>query len=200
MSDLEHVVGIFERGFASVSDGPAQSTNQHGEVYVNLCSGGMRAEGQPIPVLFAKPIAAAYAWLETATAYRAQGDRHLYWRTRPRLEAIDNAGSTYWAVYSRLVVSDIAPVKPPAPVLRKYRSHKLVDAAPILAWFDPNAITAQGPNVTVGSNPDNVETINVPKDFFARGAPTIGDYLVRYEDGYLSWSPKKAFEDGYTLE
>ena len=24
-------------------------------------------------------------------------------------------------------------------------------------------------------------------------------YLVEYEDGYQSWSPKKAFEDGYTL-
>jgi len=33
---------------------------------------------------------------------------------------------------------------------------------------------------------------------FARGRPSDGDYLVRYEDGYLSWSPKKAFENGYT--
>jgi hypothetical protein len=36
-------------------------------------------------------------------------------------------------------------------------------------------------------------------NFFGRGSPAVGDYLVRYEpEGYLSWSPKKAFEDGYT--
>lgn len=26
----------------------------------------------------------------------------------------------------------------------------------------------------------------------------VGGYYVRYEDGYESWSPAKAFEDGYT--
>lgn len=29
-------------------------------------------------------------------------------------------------------------------------------------------------------------------------APAVGDYVVRYSDGYTSWSPKKAFEEGYT--
>lgn len=24
-------------------------------------------------------------------------------------------------------------------------------------------------------------------------------YLIQYEDGYMSWSPKKAFEEGYVL-
>ena len=28
--------------------------------------------------------------------------------------------------------------------------------------------------------------------------PQVGDYYVQYEDGYESWSPAKAFEDGYT--
>ena len=32
----------------------------------------------------------------------------------------------------------------------------------------------------------------------ARGAPSVGDYYVQYEDGYQSWSPAKAFEEGYT--
>lgn len=26
----------------------------------------------------------------------------------------------------------------------------------------------------------------------------VGGYYVRYEDGYESWSPAKAFEEGYT--
>lgn len=31
-----------------------------------------------------------------------------------------------------------------------------------------------------------------------RSSPAIGDYYVRYEDDYESWSPAKAFEAGYT--
>lgn len=31
-----------------------------------------------------------------------------------------------------------------------------------------------------------------------RYRPVIGDYLVEYEDGYRSVSPRKAFEDGYS--
>ncbi|WP_339468145.1 hypothetical protein, partial [Pseudomonas lurida] len=29
--------------------------------------------------------------------------------------------------------------------------------------------------------------------------PNRGDFLVQYEDGYMSISPRKAFLDGYTL-
>ena len=27
--------------------------------------------------------------------------------------------------------------------------------------------------------------------------PDRSGYIVKYEDGYISWSPKKAFEEGY---
>ena len=30
------------------------------------------------------------------------------------------------------------------------------------------------------------------------GQSAIGGYYVRYEDGFESWSPAKAFEEGYT--
>lgn len=40
--------------------------------------------------------------------------------------------------------------------------------------------------------------ITVTTDLIARGAPVVGDYYVQYADGYKSWSPAKAFEDGYT--
>jgi hypothetical protein len=33
----------------------------------------------------------------------------------------------------------------------------------------------------------------------ARGVPSLLDYIVAYDDGYISWSPQKVFEDGYTL-
>jgi hypothetical protein len=74
--------------------------------------------------------------------------------------------------------------------LPRYKSHKIVEAAPITsisrnpAWVE----------VKVGMQ---YSTFEVPPDFFSRGLPSQDDYFVRYEDGYLSWSPKKAFEEGY---
>lgn len=35
-------------------------------------------------------------------------------------------------------------------------------------------------------------------DWCAKHKPEEGGYYVQYEDGYTSYSPAKAFEDGYT--
>lgn len=73
-----------------------------------------------------------------------------------------------------------------------YVSHKRVKAAPIAAA----EFNADGSGKVALRTGDLVE---VPAGFASRGVPSEGDYLVQYEpDGYLSWSPKKAFEDGYT--
>lgn len=75
---------------------------------------------------------------------------------------------------------------------RTYRSHKVVEAAPIKTFLSGGN---QGPFVVL----EDGEQIAVPINFAARGAPERGDYLVRYQpDGYLSWSPKAVFEAGYT--
>lgn len=74
--------------------------------------------------------------------------------------------------------------------MRKFRSHKLVEAG-IITSFDATMF-----HVFV----DAGEMITVPSSFFARGEPIPGDFLVRYADGYLSWSPKKAFKEGYSEE
>lgn len=42
-------------------------------------------------------------------------------------------------------------------------------------------------------------TQEVDKTFMQRHRPQIGGYLVVYKDGYRSFSPCKAFEEGYTL-
>jgi len=42
--------------------------------------------------------------------------------------------------------------------------------------------------------------VQVTPDLVARGSPVVGDYFVQYDDGYKSWSPAKAFEEGYTRE
>jgi hypothetical protein len=42
-------------------------------------------------------------------------------------------------------------------------------------------------------------TIELPPDIFVRGTPIEGhDFIVQYDDGYLSWSPEAVFEAGYT--
>ena len=39
----------------------------------------------------------------------------------------------------------------------------------------------------------------VGADFMCRHKPEVGGYYVVYDDGYKSFSPAKAFEEGYTL-
>jgi len=69
--------------------------------------------------------------------------------------------------------------------MKSYRSHKVVEAG-VIVEIEPG-------RVKVGH-----EWIDVPANIFARGEPTLGeDYLVLYADGYISWSPRKAFEDSY---
>lgn len=77
--------------------------------------------------------------------------------------------------------------------LADWKCHKIVKAGKITAFGD-------------GFNtPVTVEDVNgaeckveMPASAFARGRPNLGDYIVIYDDGYKSWSPAKAFEDGYT--
>lgn len=39
--------------------------------------------------------------------------------------------------------------------------------------------------------------LGVPDEMFARYVPVTGDYYVVYADGYKSFSPRKAFLEGY---
>lgn len=82
--------------------------------------------------------------------------------------------------------------------MKRYQSHKIVEAAPIVACHVVSGDKVGGSAGLSYVEIESSERVTVPKSFFSRGMPAEGDYLVRYEDGYLSWSPKKAFEDGYT--
>lgn len=75
--------------------------------------------------------------------------------------------------------------------LATWRCHKIVSAGRINHIYSEMHI---GVEQADGSN----LTTEVPSNFFARGKPVPGDYYVAYEDGYASWSPAKAFEEGYT--
>lgn len=78
------------------------------------------------------------------------------------------------------------------PDLPKYYSHKIVEAfqiATIAVQPDGSAI--------IGNKPD-VSPFIVSATYVSKHRPLQGGYYVRYEDGYESWSPAKAFEEGYT--
>jgi hypothetical protein len=75
--------------------------------------------------------------------------------------------------------------------MQRYRCYKIVEAAPIAAVVQSRRL---GKGFAVR---EPHEVVEVPAGFASRGAPAEGDYLVRYEDGYLSWSPKAVFETGY---
>jgi hypothetical protein len=42
--------------------------------------------------------------------------------------------------------------------------------------------------------------ISAPKEMFTRYQPKAGDFYVVYDDGYQSFSPRKAFLEGYTRD
>lgn len=88
-----------------------------------------------------------------------------------------------------------------------YQSHKIVRAAPILeiealpGTSDNPLAEREAPrqySVFVKVLAFDRSEITVDAKVFARGLAQPGDYLVVYDDGYLSWSPKAAFEGGYT--
>lgn len=43
------------------------------------------------------------------------------------------------------------------------------------------------------------EQVTVPLSWAVKHNPESDGYFVRYQDGYESYSPAKAFEEGYTL-
>lgn len=80
----------------------------------------------------------------------------------------------------------------------KYRSHKEVWALKIsrVELVGCDTTTDENPIVTVAFEDETF----APKKFnlHSKPNPKAGWYYVVYDDGYESFSPTKAFEDGYT--
>ena len=85
--------------------------------------------------------------------------------------------------------------------MQKYQSHKIVEAARIrkmeaqpaerryafeLEQGDPHYVDQETGSRLAGMALDN-------------GVEITTGWLVKYEDGYLSWSPNRAFTEGYDL-
>lgn len=83
--------------------------------------------------------------------------------------------------------------------MKKYRSHKVVEAAKIIAVrrLDDSFENAKaGFELTLEGEPTPVE-VNY---FWIRSGkpPEAGGYFVKYADDYTSYSPAEPFESGYT--
>ena len=74
--------------------------------------------------------------------------------------------------------------------LPKYKCHKEVWALKIKeVKTDPGVIVPED---------ESYEPIPVGESYIEKHKPEAGGYLVAYADGYESYSPAKAFEEGYT--
>lgn len=81
----------------------------------------------------------------------------------------------------------------------RFQCHKKVWALKIKAIRD----TAEPGNESDGSRviipeEEGYAPFVVQLDYMRKHKPEVGGYYVVYEDGYKSYSPAKAFEDGYS--
>lgn len=77
----------------------------------------------------------------------------------------------------------------------RYTSHKTVHALEIGA--DAPIVVREDGIVTLPIADYGFGSIDVKAEVVARYMPVAGDFLVQYEDGYRSISPRKAFLEGY---
>lgn len=107
-----------------------------------------------------------------------------------RKQRIRNVASTL----SALLASDTGGV-PPAPVegeLPRYKSHKIVQACKILKLT--NRKDGSKYVYPVG----DLQKFSIDSAFVKKHAPEVSGYIVIYADGYTSFSPAEAFEEGYS--
>jgi len=74
--------------------------------------------------------------------------------------------------------------------LPKYKCHKVVSAAKIVAVIDSETLMLE-----VGGSKFEHKISGQPQLVTPRA---VGGYYVKYLDGYESWSPAEAFESGYS--
>lgn len=102
------------------------------------------------------------------------------------------------AIDERLVGKPRTARAPGDSPLASYRCHKVVKAAEILAVAERplgaallTLKTADGGRIEWRTASGWMDRYN-----FRQGDPDLG-FFVEYEDGYTSWSPSKAFTEGY---
>lgn len=75
----------------------------------------------------------------------------------------------------------------------KYKCHKEVWALKIKSIHIVNEV-----GVFLTPEEEGYEPVQVSMEYYSKHKPIVGGYYVLYEDGYKSFSPAKALEEGYT--
>lgn len=78
----------------------------------------------------------------------------------------------------------------------RYRSHKSVRALELKDTPIRDMTTGEW----VLQFEEGFASSAAPDEMFSRYKPVAGDFYVVYADGYQSFSPRKAFLEGYTRE
>lgn len=85
--------------------------------------------------------------------------------------------------------------------LPQYRSHKTVQAVKIKEIEYNYARTpsyhSELDGAMITPEEHGLQPFHVPLAYLLKHQPQVGGYYVLYPDGYESFSPAKAFEDGY---
>jgi hypothetical protein len=92
-----------------------------------------------------------------------------------------------------------------AAEMPRYKSHKRVWALKIKEIAPTfTEVTDTREQVQTGAwifpEESGYAQFHVGQDYITKHAPKVGGYYVVYADGYKSWSPAQAFEEGYTRE
>lgn len=79
-------------------------------------------------------------------------------------------------------------------MMTKYKCHKEVEAQKIVDMHN----ISQNPERDYDIKLDDESVVTVTWGWMQKHVPHIGGYYVVYADGYTSFSPAEAFEEGYT--
>lgn len=84
----------------------------------------------------------------------------------------------------------------------KYQSHKTVQAVKIkgleYTYTTTPSYHRELDGATITPEEHGLQPFHVPLAYLLKHRPQVEGYYVLYPDGYESYSPAKAFEDGYT--
>ncbi len=83
--------------------------------------------------------------------------------------------------------------------LPKYKCYKEVWALKIVNILPPRTTSENTLLTFKEEGAVGYPAVEVTKEWMDKHNPQIGGYYVVYKDGYKSYSPAKAFEEGYEL-
>lgn len=85
--------------------------------------------------------------------------------------------------------------------MQRYKCHKVVEAFRIweIRRFTRCDLRGEGMDEWVELRAEDESLLRVSDAYMEKHEPKVGGYYVLYDGGYASFSPREAFEAGYTL-